>query len=1197
MNEENVAVGGLSAEQRARISQKFRAAKALLARKRPREIVNTSRQSPQKNGEADRVEALDQISGTKRIPLSEIPMNTPLTSVKALKIIDGERNNRLCSGGTCADKFDVSFPARTMEVAMQKGTALNSFRTPMKQLECSGNSCSYGISANRTEPIDGSLSERDMGVPMEEKFQSNYCITPMRLVDNYSLNESFTPCSGLDEDIDESIFKAIDDLCEQKSMVKSESDGYTSNSSIVSQSVAKSSCKDIAEKDSDFLLELLKTDCNLDSSDDQECGAAGSRTSEVSQSGSMPEEYATYMKSLNDRQREAACCDISVPLMIVAGPGSGKTSTMVGRILMLLNEGIGPSHILAMTFTTAAAAEMRDRIGAVAGKATAKELTISTFHSFSLQLCRSHAEKLDRTPEFLIYGNGQQRRAIIEAVRLFENGKNMQIHDASKLGEESIAINSPQYFKEKSKKWQKFVTRAKASGKTLQDCHETGDKTGDTILQHYNDILRSCNALDYHDLISCSVKLLTDFPGVYKECQELWKAIVIDEFQDTSAMQYGLLRILASHKRITIVGDEDQSIFSFNGADISGFDSFRKDFSDHKEIRLNKNYRSTRCIVEAASSLIQNNLRRCQRKSVLTDNSCGSKIIVKECYNQDAQCGFVVDKILEFTSEGSSAKCSFGNIAVLYRRQVSGKVFQTAFRDRKIPFNIHGVAFYRKKVVRAIVSMLRTTLPHCDDGPFRQVFKALLPFEKEEKKKVIEHIDKISTIRKCSYISAAQDIFSAKVSGTFKRSQLTQGRKVLSTLDMISKLVRREQSISAVITSVANMIPQKYLLEQRAVLDADGGKLLNEDNDVRPVLEYLLDDVSDFLSTQYIAIEVESALIAEDTGCLNMLKAFIDYISGRERENFLSRRHDNKDSVTLTTIHQSKGLEWDTVFIVKANESEIPLLHEFNGVTKDNNTLIEEERRLLYVAMTRARKKLYILYVLMDSSWQMLQPSRFLKEIPDHLREGQDDLGLKDLQTKHQQIPNGTAKSTGCLSREMESSKADSVPYESVKNQYDEASKETMESMESCNGNNFLRRFSVEDRACVSHLFHQWAKKPAFQDPKRLIDKVAFVIDERLRVKKSTHKDVLRALKSCLRCDEAFHYAEYVLRWEQIPADKRAHLMKEKQEHFQKLRVEKAMGSSAPTSKQIAYLQSLGCTVVPTSRLHASHLIEQYKSV
>ncbi|KAJ6375232.1 hypothetical protein OIU77_000249 [Salix suchowensis] len=912
--------------------------------------------------------------------------------------------------------------------------------------------------------------------------------------------------------------------------------------------------------------------------------------------GNMPEEYVKYLQGLNDRQREAACSDISVPLMIAAGPGSGKTSTMVGRVLMLLNEGISPSNILAMTFTTAAAAEMRDRIGAVAGKAKAKELMISTFHSFSLQLCRSHAEKLGRSSEFLIYGHGHQRRAIIEALRLLEKEKSgVQNDDASKLAQDSKDIVSPEYFKDKSKKWQKFVTQAKASGKTPADFHGRGDEIGAAILGNYNDILRSCNALDYHDLISCSVKLLADYPEVFEDCKDSWKAIVIDEFQDTSAMQYSLLRLLSSHNHITIVGDDDQSIFSFNGADISGFDSFRRDFANYKEIRLNKNYRSTRSIVEAASSLIKNNMKRCQFKDVLTDNSFGSKIAIKECQNERAECAFVVDKILETASDGSRSKPFSGSIAILYRRQVSGKAFQLAFRERKIPFNVHGVAFYRKKVVKAIIAMLRTTLSGCDDGSYRQVFKALLPFEKEEKKRVIEHVDKISTVRKCSFIAAACDVFSAKISGTFKRSQLTQGRKVLSTLEMISKLVHREQSISAVITSVANIVPQKYLLEQRAVVDSDGGKLLNEDNDLRSVLQFLLDDVSDVLSMQVASKEEESD-VKEQKGCVSLVKEFIDYITEREKENFRSRRHNNENSVTLTTIHQSKGLEWDTVFIVKANESEIPLLHEFNGSAKENGTSIEEERRLFYVAMTRARKKLFITYVAMDSNWQMLHPSRFLKEIPDHLREIQAEVCLQDLQTKHRDIRNETVEFPIDLPKEQVSD-VETESNDFLINQINEASKESLETIDSYNGNIFIRRFAVEERLVVSHLFHQWAKKQAFQNPKRLLNKVGFVIDERLRVTKNKHKDVLRALKSCLSCDEAFQYAEYVLRWEQIPADQRAHLMHEKQEHFQKLRIENSMSSSAPTSKQIGYLQNLGCTVTPTSRLHASRLIEQYKSL
>ncbi|PON60028.1 DNA helicase [Parasponia andersonii] len=1147
---------GITPEQRARISQNFRAAKALLARNRKRPRYDAAFSVPNKvldeNGGMETPIRVTTI-GFKRVPLAEIPVNTPSPCTGYKSPSTGDE--RHCGGG--GSSYGGLSVNRTEGASLDNGCVLDSFKTPLKQPECSR------LSASLSVP----------GV------------------------------IGDDDDFDESILEEIDALCEQKSLEKSERSAQSCNSIVRIEHTKGNGDGNGSGGEPCTSSETVLGDGEIENKgsfalgNDGECREDGLSNTQSIRIGSMPNEFSKYMLSLNDKQREAACCEISKPLMIVAGPGSGKTSTMVGRILMLLHEGISPSNILAMTFTTAAASEMRERFGKVAGKAIAKELAISTFHSFSLQLCRLHAEKIERTSEFLIYGHGQQRRAVIEAVRLLKNGKRNKKLDSGIVGNEANGITSPEFFKDMSKKWQKFVTRAKASGNTPAECCKMGDEMGATILGNYNDILKSCNALDYHDLISCSVKLLTECPEVFKDCQDSWKAIVIDEFQDTSATQYSLLKILASHNHITIVGDDDQSIFSFNGADISGFDSFRKDFPNYKEIRLNKNYRSTRYIVEAASSVIKNNMRRFQLKNVDTDNSSGSKIIIKECHSEDVQCAFIIDKIFEFVAIDSAAKCSYGNIAILYRRQVSGKVFQAAFRERKIPFNMHGVAFYRKKVVRVIIAMLRTTLPGCDDGSYRRVFKALLPFEKEEKKRVIEHIDKISTVRKCSFVSAACDIFSAKISGTFKRSQLTQGRKVLFTLEMISKLVHREQSISAVITSVANMVPQRYHLEQRAVNDVDAGKYLNEDNDIRSVLQFLLDDVSEFLSTGPVP-EGEKE-IEEEKGCLYVLKAFVDHISERETENFRSRREDNKNSVTLTTIHQSKGLEWDIVFIVKANESEIPLLNEFNGVAKENGASVEEERRLFYVAMTRARRKLFILFVSIDSSFQLLRPSRFLKEIPEHLREVQGELTAQ-LQEKHNDCLKGTSQIIVDLSRAMQSSETDTVPNDLVQNEVVDLPNEgqfELESMEASNGSIFLKRFNVEERSIVSHIFHQWAKKQAFQDPKRLLDKVGFVIDERLRVKNNKHKDVLRSLKLLLKCDEAFQFAEYVLRWEKIPAERRAHLMREKQEHFQKLKIENSMGSSAPTVKQISYLQSLGCTVVPTSRLHASHLIEQYKSL
>ncbi|KAH9321467.1 hypothetical protein KI387_016106, partial [Taxus chinensis] len=906
--------------------------------------------------------------------------------------------------------------------------------------------------------------------------------------------------------------------------------------------------------------------------------SSSSNASCISASQTLP----TYLQPLNATQREAATSDISKPLMILAGPGSGKTSTMVARLLTLLKEGVHSTNILAMTFTSAAATEMRERVGSIVGKSIAKELSICTFHSFCLQLCRLHAEKLGRTSDFLIYGHGQQRNAVIEAVRLTTTED--QVSQVGECGKQGMCVDvkrSLESMKEKSKKWQQFVTQAKAAGRTHEDYERMGNKKGASILRHYNATLTACNALDYHDFISCAVKLLSDHSEVFEECQKLWTAILVDEFQDTSSMQYCFLKLISSHNRITVVGDDDQSIFSFNGADISGFDSFRKDFPSLKEVRLHQNYRSTRCIVEAASSLIRNNAKRCPSKHVFTDNISGDKIMIRECRNEDAQCAFVVDKILMETSENTRGEHSFANIAVLYRRQVSGKLFQSSLRARKIPFNVHGVAFYRKKVIKAVIAMLQTAFHTCGDAPYRRIFKALYPGDKEEQKRAVEYVEKIANSTKCGFLTAAKDIFTAKVSGMFNRRQLAQGRRVLFIIDMIQKLVHKEKSLSAIVTSAVNFLPQKFLFEKRAILDEDGGKLLNEDEDPRSVLEYLLDDVSDFLSNHFNSLDKDEKKSNEagQEGCTKVVKAFLDYLSTREMDNFKCRREHNKNSITLTTMHQSKGLEWDTVFIVKANDSEIPLLHESMGSVKSEATSLEEERRLFYVAMTRARKKLYILYVVVDSNWQLLQPSRFLKELPRDLVDIQaESAGSTMISESCQQA--ARSQDDQILDRkESKSQKYDVASIKAVKfeddvcNQGSSISKETDLNLVVLNeefnaGSAFLKGFNFEARSTVAALFHTWAKKRAFHDPKRLLDKVGFVIDERIRSKTSKNKDVLRALKCCLKDNEALSYAEHVLRWEKMNPDEKCLLQEERKEHFQKKGVERVMDSTAATSKQ-----------------------------
>ncbi|KAJ7536016.1 hypothetical protein O6H91_12G053800 [Diphasiastrum complanatum] len=1135
----------LSNEQRARITQNFRAAKALLACKRPRTPLSiASQQSPR------------------------MMHSTPAYDENAMPCCRLEE----CSKKVCT------------------ATNVNaSKRLPLAQLNGKEDSAKHvdGLAAIGKTKQSCSLEMASYLLPLNPG--SNLAVSN---APNHAFeSQGKSPCSRWDceessIDIDEEIMREIDLLCKQKTLKQT----FTT-------SVSK--CKE---------QYALKDDM----------GNNQGRLSLHSNNLDHPPnalmlDIPTYLLSLNESQRDAALSDTFKPLLILAGPGSGK--------------GVNAKNILAMTFTTAAASEMRERVGALVGSAVSKELSISTFHSFCLQLCRLHAEKLGRSADFLVYGNGQQKRAVIEATRLAlaENisdstamASDLNNAEHPKCEANNLIKNpNPIAWKDKARKWQQFVTHCKSAGRTPQEIENSGNLIGAAVLRHYEETLAACDALDYHDLISFSVTLLNKHHEVLEECQKSWTCLLVDEFQDTSAMQYKLLQLLAK-SRLTVVGDDDQSIFSFNGANSCGFDWFRKDFLEHKEVRLHQNYRSTRCIVEAASCLIRNNLNRCQTKQPFTANAPGDRIVLRECRNEDAQCAFVVDTIYTNVSSVTTDKPAFGEIAVLYRRQITGRLFQSVFRARKIPFNVHGVAFYRKKVIKYVIALLWSSLAKCDDIYCKRAIKALYAGDKAEIKKVVEYVEKLANSMKCPFLQAARNIFTAKISGTFSRRQLCQGKKVITSIDMVQRLVKKEQSLSALITAVVNLLPQRTVFQTRAIVDENGGKLLNEDDDPRSILQYLLDDVRGFLcnrSNTEMASTSEVELSKPDEGCISSIQAFLDYVSARESENFRSMREENKNSVTLTTMHQSKGLEWDTVFIVKANEFETPLLHETMGSVDEGSTSLEEERRLFYVAMTRARKKLLIVYVTVNPQRQVLQPSRFLKELPRHLLDVQGSIFLPEssgtclpLEGRNSTNMNFNSDPITTLITKNPDSQSDeenvAQPMQNMSrlegvasnNAADPWASPNMETFEGA-GNVFLKGFNLELRSTIAAIFHTWAKKSAFQDPKRLLCKVGFVVDERLCSKSVKNKDVLHALKCSLKDEAAVHYAQHVVNFEKLPLEERAVLKAERQEHFQQQSGERLMSAAAATAKQISYLKNLGCTVNPTSRLHASHLIEQYKAL
>ncbi|CAI5537034.1 unnamed protein product, partial [Closterium sp. Naga37s-1] len=624
---------------------------------------------------------------------------------------------------------------------------------------------------------------------------------------------------------------------------------------------------------------------------------------------------------------------------------------------------------------------------------------------------------------------------------------------------------------------------AKAAGQTAESFEARGNLEAARVLRAYASVLEKCNAVDYHDFILLSTMLLTKHSDVLQECMAAWTHVLVDEFQDTSRIQFAFVKALCgTHGRITVVGDDDQSIFSFNGANAASFDMFREQFPDHTEVRLCRNYRSTGTIVRASGAVISQNFPgRRAAKELCTDNGDGEKIRVVEVRNEAAQCALVEDAIMSFMHQmhrvqpliSPPFQSTSQDGGVLYRRQVTGRAFQAAMRERKIPFNVHGVAFYRKKALRNVLALLRLSLPALvDNTAARRVWKLLFSREKDEAKKAADHVEQRARDRGCSFLEAAETIFSGKVSGRFTRKQLKSGAAVLTTIRIARNLLKTEVSLTAFVDSIIKLIPERAAFSSRATVSETSGKLLNEDDDMRTARQFLIDDISTFLSLHSskppdtvandettcrntsaadaatscfpTSVFSSSSLFSpssSSSSCAALLRAFLDYVAAREAQNNAVRRKENEDSVTLTTMHQSKGLEWHTVFIVStellqrpdmfpctplspspshsarpqskglewhtvfivsANEGETPLQNRFEeerggGVergsagrasgegSEEEPLSLEEERRLLYVAMTRARHRLVIVTLRQTPEKQVLQPSRFIREIPSDL--------------------------------------------------------------------------------------------------------------------------------------------------------------------------------------------------------------------
>lgn len=621
--------------------------------------------------------------------------------------------------------------------------------------------------------------------------------------------------------------------------------------------------------------------------------------------------------SLNDRQKEAVV-NTDGPMLILAGAGSGKTKVLTTKVAYLIEEkNIDPNNILAITFTNKAAKEMKERIFKLEGN-SAFYIQISTFHSFGLKILKENCELLGYEKNFTIL-DSDDSLSIIKKIM-----KELNI-DANKYNPKAIknVISNNKNEIIDPEKYSLYV-------------NTDFDEIALEVYRKYEKSLKINNAVDFDDLLILPLKLFNNNSGVLQKYQEKYKYVFIDEYQDTNEPQYILSKMIsAKYKNITVVGDADQAIFTWRGANYKNILNFEKDYKDAKVVLLEENYRSTKTILNAANNVIKNNKVR-KEKNLWTQNEEGSKITYYKAFDEKDESNYVVNEIKKLIEKGVNPK----DICVLYRANAQSRTVEEAFLTSNISYNIVGsYAFYNRKEIKDLIAYLKLIYNNKDDVSLLRVIN--YP-KRGIGNKAIENLAiKSNVLDKSLY-------------------EVIDSGKELDFKNMIEEIKKEESHLT--LTELIDM-----------VLDKSGMKKSLEDEksieaDIR------LENLEEFKSIAK-AMEINEGIVSLEE-LLDKL-ALVSDVS--------EQKNDNEDKVTLMTMHAVKGLEYDYVFIVGVEEGLFP-----HSNSLESNDELEEERRLCYVAITRAKKKLYlinarsrILYGKVSSN----VPSRFINEISDEYIE------------------------------------------------------------------------------------------------------------------------------------------------------------------------------------------------------------------
>ncbi len=690
-----------------------------------------------------------------------------------------------------------------------------------------------------------------------------------------------------------------------------------------------------------------------------------------------------YLNELNDVQREAVEA-VEGPSLVIAGAGSGKTRVLTYRMTHLLNLGKHPSNILALTFTNKAAREMKDRIAKMVGDKITRYLWMGTFHSIFAKILRMESKLIKYPSSFSIY-DSQDSKNLIKTI-CKELNLDPQVYKANEvLGRISFAKNN-------------LVTASNYANNFQIKATDKNSRKPEIyrIYQIYENRCKTAGAMDFDDLLLKTNMLFDQFPEVLKKYQEKFKYILVDEYQDTNFSQYLIIKKLAhTHHNLCVVGDDAQSIYAFRGARIENIFNFKKDYPENKVFKLEQNYRSTQNIVNAANSVIDKNKNQI-KKNVFSENENGNKIKLIQAYTDHEEGYLIANMINDIRYRDHD---NFSDFAILYRTNAQSRILEEALRKKNIPYRIYGgLSFYQRKEVKDLLAYFRLIINPLDD----EAFKRIINYPKRGIGKT--SLDKLLQFTKEQNVSIWQ-----------AATKLNE-----APIELSKAVIKKIHEFMGLISNFTTQITTGDAYEVARQIAVNTGILKDLHSDKTPEgisrhqnIQELLNGIKEFTNTE-----------AEETPNL------VDYIENVSLLTNDDKSNDNSnDKATLMTIHSAKGLEFKNVFLSGLEEDLFPSKYTVSNISE-----LEEERRLFYVAITRAEKNLCISYAKTRYRWGQLAdcvPSRFIRDInPDFIE--QEDLLLGREKNKYKNRFN--------LKQESGVNKSNEKPFSSFKKQNEKSS-------------------------------------------------------------------------------------------------------------------------------------------------------------